>query len=173
MTALPAVPDINAALFYNAEDLAFLDAARPCVLEVDAALLLTDDAGLLPDIGPARRQPYDETGPDHSPVAPAEVFSRLPPRLAESRGALVVDMGWAVANLQGAIRLQSWGVAADRLARGIGPASKGANAETTKIFVAQGRMGAMNRQFRQALATIGAAEGAEITLLYRDLSRPR
>ena len=58
----------------------------------------------------------------------------------------------------------------------IDPASEGANAEAMKIFVAQGRVDAMHRQFRQyrqALATIGATEGAEIKALYRELARPR
>jgi DNA-binding SARP family transcriptional activator len=58
----------------------------------------------------------------------------------------------------------------------IDPTSEGANAEAMKIFVAQGRVDAMHRQFRQylqALATIGATEGAEIKALYRDLSRPK
>lgn len=56
----------------------------------------------------------------------------------------------------------------------IDPASEGANAEAMKIFVAQGRMDAMHRQYRQyraALEAIGASEGAEIRLLYRELSR--
>ena len=57
----------------------------------------------------------------------------------------------------------------------IDPASEGANAEAMKIFVAQGRMDAMHRQYRQyraALEAIGAGEGAEIRLLYRSLARP-
>jgi DNA-binding SARP family transcriptional activator len=57
----------------------------------------------------------------------------------------------------------------------IDPASEGANAEAMKIFVAQGRMDAMHRQYRQyraALEGIGASEGAEIKLLYRELARP-
>lgn len=57
----------------------------------------------------------------------------------------------------------------------IDPASEGANAEAMKIFVAQGRMDAMHRQYRQyraALEAIGAGEGVEIRSLYRELSRP-
>lgn len=56
----------------------------------------------------------------------------------------------------------------------IDPTSEGAHAEAMRIFVAQGRIDAMHRQYRQyrsALAAIGAQEGAEIRLLYRDLSR--
>ena len=56
----------------------------------------------------------------------------------------------------------------------IDPASEGANAEAMKIFVAQGRVDAMHRQYRQyraALEAIGAGEGTEIRVLYRELSR--
>ena len=58
----------------------------------------------------------------------------------------------------------------------IDPTSEGANAEAMKIFVAQGRMDAMHRQFRQyraSLEAIGATEGIEIKSLYRELSRAR
>ena len=56
----------------------------------------------------------------------------------------------------------------------IDPPSEGANAEAMKIFVAQGRLDAMHRQYRQyraALEAIGASEGLEIKSLYRDLSK--
>lgn len=56
----------------------------------------------------------------------------------------------------------------------IDPASEGANAEAMKIFVAQGRLDAMHRQYRQyraALEAIGASEGLEIKSLYRELSK--
>lgn len=56
----------------------------------------------------------------------------------------------------------------------IDPASEGANAEAMKIFVAQGRVDAMHRQYRQyraALEAIGASEGLEIKSLYRELAR--
>lgn len=58
----------------------------------------------------------------------------------------------------------------------IDPTSEGANAEAMKIFVVQGRMDAMHRQYRQyraALEAIGASEGIEIRSLYRELSRAR
>lgn len=56
----------------------------------------------------------------------------------------------------------------------IDPASEGANAEAMKIFVAQGRVDAMHRQYRQyraALQAIGASEGLEIKSLYKELAR--
>jgi DNA-binding SARP family transcriptional activator len=56
----------------------------------------------------------------------------------------------------------------------IDPASEGANAEAMKIFVAQGRMDAMHRQYRQyraAMEAIGASEGTEIRTLYRELAQ--
>ena len=56
----------------------------------------------------------------------------------------------------------------------IDPASEGANAQAMRIFMAQGRTEAMQRQYRAyrtAIAAIGAPEGEEIRLLYRDLTR--
>jgi DNA-binding SARP family transcriptional activator len=57
----------------------------------------------------------------------------------------------------------------------IDPASEGANAQAMRIFMAQGRIEAMQRQYRAyrtAIAAIGAPEGEEIRSLYRDLTRP-
>ena len=120
MTALPDMPVLNAAVFYDTEDMAFVTASLACVLDVNAAILLTDDPALLPQIPQQNRLPYEETALDHSPVDPEEVFARLRPKLVENNAALVVDMGWAVANLQGAASLESWGAIAERLARTLG-----------------------------------------------------
>jgi DNA-binding SARP family transcriptional activator len=120
MTAKPMLPAINAAVFYDTEDMAFVTAALERVLDLSDALLLTDDAELLPAIPASRRVPFDETALDHSPLDPEEVFARLRPRLAEAAGGLVVDMGWAVANLQGSASLESWGAVADRLGQSHG-----------------------------------------------------
>jgi DNA-binding SARP family transcriptional activator len=120
MTAKPMLPAINAAVFYDTEDMAFVTAAIERVLDLSDALLLTDDAELLPAIPASRRVPFDETALDHSPLDPEEVFARLRPRLAEAAGGLVVDMGWAVANLQGSASLESWGAVADRLGQSHG-----------------------------------------------------
>ena len=89
-------------------------------MDLAQAILLTDDPELLPLIPADRRLPFEETALDHSPVDPEEVFARLRPKLADCAGGLVVDMGWAVANLQGATSLESWGAVADRLARTLG-----------------------------------------------------
>lgn len=120
MPLLEDPPEINAALYYDTEDVAFVTASLGCVMDVDKSLLLTDDPDLLPQLSPDRRLPFDETALDQSPVDPEEVFARLRPKLASGTGGLVVDMGWALANLQGATSLESWGSVAERLARAIG-----------------------------------------------------
>lgn len=117
----PTAPtEINAAVYYDTEDVAFVTASLDCVLNVEAAMLLSDDPELLPLIPTDRRIPFDETALNHSPVDPEEVFARLRPKLLNNTGGLVVDMGWAVSNLQGASSLESWGAVADRLARDVG-----------------------------------------------------
>lgn len=120
MPNLPDRPDINAAVFYDTEDMRFVTASLDCVLDVSKAVLLSDDPELLPDIPAGHRLPFDETALDHSPLDPEEVFARLRSRLDANAGGLVVDMGWAVANLQGAASLESWGAVAERLARAFG-----------------------------------------------------
>ena len=120
MTAQIHPPQINAAVFYDIEDAAFVTASLGCVMDLAKALLLTDDPELLPLIPAESRLPFEETALDHSPVDPEEVFARLRPWLDQNEGALVVDMGWAVANLQGAASLEAWGAVADRLARTFG-----------------------------------------------------
>ena len=120
MPPLPPPPDINAALFYDTEDDAFLTASIGRVMDLAQTVLLTDDPALLPDIPSYRRLPVEDTALDHAPVDPEEVFVRLRPRLAAGTGGLVVDMGWAVANLQGVASLESWGGVAERLARVLG-----------------------------------------------------
>ena len=111
------VPDpVNAALFFDADDAAFLAAALQHSLPLTTAFLITDDPDLLPDIPQTRRYPFDETALDRTPIDPAEVLARLRPRLKSmATGGLVVDMGWAVANTHGANSLESWGHVAERL----------------------------------------------------------
>ena len=113
------VPDpVNAALFFDADDAVFLAAALQHSLPLSTAFLVTDDPDLLPDIPPSQRFPYDETALDRTPIDPEEVLARLRPRLKSMvTGGLVVDMGWAVANTQGANSLESWGHIAERLTR--------------------------------------------------------
>ena len=120
MTPAAKPPEINAAVFYDIEHFAFLTDALACVIDLAAAVLLTDDPTLLPLIPPQRRLPFEETALDHSPVDPEQVFTRLRPSLADGAGGLVVDMGWAVANLQGASAVESWGSVAERLTRSFG-----------------------------------------------------
>lgn len=112
--------EINTALFYDTKDVAFLTAALACVMDPARAVLLTDDPALLPLIPAERRLPFEVTALDRAPVDPEEVIARLRPPLAENAGGLVVDMGWAVAHLQGATSLETWGSVAERLARDLG-----------------------------------------------------
>lgn len=113
-------PTVNAALFYDTEDMAFVERSIARALDLSRAVLLTDDPDLLPDVPKASRLPFEDTALDHSPLDPEEVYARLRPRLEGAAGGLVVDMGWAVANLQGAASLETWGLVADRLARSLG-----------------------------------------------------
>lgn len=120
MSPLTTPTAVNAALFYDTEDMVFLTASLGCVMDLTAAVLLTDDPDLMPTIGAENRMPIEDTALNNSPIDPEEVFARLRPRLVANGGGLVVDMGWAVANLQGATSLEYWGAVAERLAQDLG-----------------------------------------------------
>lgn len=155
MTDLTPVPGLNAALFYDTDDTGFLMASLSCVMDIGAAVLLTDDPAVLPAIAADRRAAFDDTALDHAPLDPEEVFARLRPRLAEARGGLVVDMTWAVAHLQGATSLESWGAVADRLALALGrPIVSIYNQDLT----VEEQMQAAFRAHRQFLAPSGLHE---------------
>jgi DNA-binding SARP family transcriptional activator len=113
----PVKTNINAALFYDTEDVAFVTASLDCVIDIGTSILLTDEPALLPQIAGPDRVPFTDTALDQSPLDPEQVFARLLPKVKSSIGGLIVDMGWAVANLQGAASLETWGAVAERLAR--------------------------------------------------------
>lgn len=151
----PDASAINAAVFYDTEDTAFVTASLACVMEVAQAILLTDDPDLLPLIPQDQRLPFSETALDNAPVDPEEVFARLRPRLADHTGGLVVDMGWAVSNLQGAASLEFWGAVAERLAQALGrPVVSIYNQDLT----IEEQMQAAFRAHRQFLAPSGLHE---------------
>ena len=118
MTAATQPAAVNAALFYDIDDAAFVTTSLARVLDLTQAVLVTDDAGLLPGV-PHTRLTFSGAALDQAPIDPEDVLARLRP-LMQGEAGLVVDMGWAVANTQGATSLESWGAVADRLAREIG-----------------------------------------------------
>ena len=155
MPRMPDQPETNAALLYGIEDTGFLAASLARVLDLSKALLLTDDSSLLPGIPAENRLPFQETALDHSPLDPEEVYARLRPRFDISAGGLVVDMGWAVSNLQGAASLESWGAVAERLAAQFGrPVISIYNQDLT----IEEQMHAAFRAHRQFLAPSGLHE---------------
>jgi DNA-binding SARP family transcriptional activator len=152
---MTATPGINAALYHDAEDIAFLLAALGCAMAVEGAILVTDDPEVLADIPASRRLPYAETGLDHAPVDPEEVFARLRPHIEQGRGGLVMDMGWALDSVQGAGSLESWGAVAERLAQAFGrPVVSIYNQDLT----IEEHMQASFRAHRQFLAPSGIHE---------------
>lgn len=111
---------VNAALFYDTADAAFVNAALGHVLDLGTALVVSDEAALLPQVPPARRLTVAKTGLLAAPLDPAQVIALLRPLLAAAGGGLVVDMGFVMANTHGAGSLESWGAAAQLLAADLG-----------------------------------------------------
>ena len=155
MTDLCDPVEINAALFYDREDASFLTASLARALDLETAILLTDDPGLLPGLSAHRRVPYDETALDLAPVDAEQVYGLLRRRLQDGVGGVIVDMGWAVAHMQGVTSLESWGSVADRLARDTGKAVVSIyNLDLT----IEEQMQAAFRAHRQFLAPSGLTE---------------
>lgn len=147
----------NAALFFDADDTGFVRAALHPVLQIDRALLLTDDPDLLPEIPHGRRIGFDSAALDRTPIDAEQVHARLSPRLQElgPGGGLVIDMGWALANTQGATGLETWGGVAERLAQECGrPVVSIYNQDLT----IEEQMQAAFRAHRQFLAPSGRYE---------------
>lgn len=107
-------PAIHAALFGTLADGTGLRAALAHALDPDRAAVVTDDAGLLPDLP---RLTSAGAGFDRSPLDPEETAARLISWLAQVRpSGLIVDTRWTIGQAQGAADLESWGAVAERLA---------------------------------------------------------
>lgn len=78
---MPDTDPVNAALFFHADDTAFLVEGLKRALPLTTAFLVTDHPGLLPGIPPASRFPFDETALDRTAIDTDEVLARLRPRL--------------------------------------------------------------------------------------------
>jgi DNA-binding SARP family transcriptional activator len=110
---------LNAALFFDADEPAFLAGALSRALSLAAAYVVTDDPGLLPDIQPSRRLAFSDAALDQAPINVEAVLAQLRRRPKGALG-LIVDMGWAIANSQGVTSLERWGAVAEQLAETAG-----------------------------------------------------
>jgi DNA-binding SARP family transcriptional activator len=113
-------PTANAALICDFSDADFVARGLSAGLDISRACLITDDPDFLPTLRTARRHTCQDVALQAVPMDPEEVYARLYPLLAKgSYSGLVVDMGWAVGNLQSVTGLERWGGVASRLAEAL------------------------------------------------------
>lgn len=110
--------DVNAAMFCDFADTAFLTAALAPYVHGQGPALVSDDAALLPSITRDRRLAGADLGLDRVPVDADDLRAALRLKLAGIKGlsAVVVDMSWGLATVHGASSYELWGEVADRLA---------------------------------------------------------
>ena len=197
----------NAALFAVHDNPAFVQDAVANALKLRKAIVVSEDSGFLPAVPAGQRLSYADAALDRAPVEPADVIVKLKPRATGLASGLVVDVRWAVANMEAVTSLERWGAVAERLshdwgkpalklqidyttvlmglgrtlealdhclkALAIDPTSEEANTAAMQIFSVQGRDQAIHRQYhqyRQAAASAGEPESAELRAHYRDLT---
>jgi DNA-binding SARP family transcriptional activator len=106
----------NAALFGTPRQPAFLQAALGIAVKLAAIVAITDDADFLPEVPASRRVAFAGAGLDRAPIEQDIVIAQLRPRLEGPASAYVVDMRWAVSNMEGITSLERWGAVAEQLA---------------------------------------------------------
>jgi DNA-binding SARP family transcriptional activator len=112
---------VNAALIVDFADPVFVGRALAAGIDLTNACVIADDPGLFAAPVAERHAGFDSAALHSVPMDPEEVMARLRPLLADRTcSGLVVDMGWAVGNLQGVIGVEKWGGIADRLAENLG-----------------------------------------------------
>lgn len=121
-TDATAGSDVNAAMFCDFADQAYIQAALQPYVQGLGLALVSDDESLLPGIAADRRVALADLGLDLVPIDAHEVLVRLRRLLAEIEqlSGVIVDMSWGLTTVQGASSYETWGEIAGELASQIG-----------------------------------------------------
>jgi DNA-binding SARP family transcriptional activator len=102
----------NAALFDFHDRPNFLHDAILNVLQLAKAVVVSDDAALLPK---SPRVGFAAAGLDRVVIESDELFAKLKLKVADPTTSLIVDMRWVVSNADALRSLEQWGSVAERL----------------------------------------------------------
>jgi DNA-binding SARP family transcriptional activator len=105
----------NAALFDLRDRPGFLNKAVVKFLKLAKAVVVSDDAAFLPDEPKNQRMGFAAAGLDRVLIEHDDVFTKLKLKTAGTTGGLVVDMRWAISNMEALRSLEQWGSLAERL----------------------------------------------------------
>ncbi len=112
-SALP----VNAALFGMREDQRFLTRAVGVAVTHSKALVVSSDGDFLAAVPAARRMSFAEAGLDCAFIESDVVLLKLKQHLGATVTGLIIDMQWAIANVEAVTSLERWGMIADTLAQ--------------------------------------------------------
>jgi len=106
----------NAALFDLRDKPDFLREAVVSALNIRKAIVVSDDPKFLPSAPAAQRMGFAAAALDRAPVERDAVINKLRAKATGSASGLVIDMRWAIANMEAVTSLERWGAAAEQLA---------------------------------------------------------
>lgn len=113
---------VNAAVFCEATDTGFVDAALDPYNHRFGPVVVTDDTRFRPDVLPQRRISPQDVGLEDVPIEVEALVERLRAAIAAIEGpsAVVIDMSWGLDPLHGAVSYGVWGQVAEALANELG-----------------------------------------------------
>jgi DNA-binding SARP family transcriptional activator len=117
MPKLKSDQAVNAALFNLRDKPSLLIQSLTKIDGAKSALLVSDDATFLPLLAQTNVLSFAKAGLDRAPLETDHVQARLEAALKPSTTAIIVDMRWAIANMEGAASIERWGIVADRFAK--------------------------------------------------------
>jgi DNA-binding SARP family transcriptional activator len=106
----------NAALFNTSQSPKFLDAALDRSVQLKSAIVISENEDFLKTVPPARRITFVNASLDRAPIEQNAAIAKLLPRLKRPTTSLIVDMRWAITNMEGISSLERWGAVASALA---------------------------------------------------------
>jgi DNA-binding SARP family transcriptional activator len=105
----------NAALFSASQNPAFLAKALEGPIKLGSAVVVTEDTNFLGAIPARQRVSFATAALDRAPIAHSAAIAALLPHLKNKVSGLIVDMRWAIANMEGISSLERWGAVAEEL----------------------------------------------------------
>jgi DNA-binding SARP family transcriptional activator len=109
-------PTINAALFNLRDKPSLVIQSLAKIGKTQPALVISDDDAFLALTKTKQRLSFAKAGFDHAPLETEHVVMRIEAALGPATKVIILDMRWAIANMEGAASIERWGVIAAQFA---------------------------------------------------------
>lgn len=110
----------NAALFDLRDKPNFLNNAVSNFLKLTRAVIISDDAAFLAEVPKNQRMGFAAVSLERFLFEQDDVFAKLKSKITNLTSGLIVDMRWAISNLESVRSLEQWGCVAERLSTELG-----------------------------------------------------